>query len=453
MTATIPTSTLKSFSESSIATLSSDRREPAWALELRQAAFRNFNALPWPTGKEEQWKRIPLSDIGLDDLAPGATSSAALESVDALGPRLRAFTKDSSENGALPARRFVELARGQVASVPEAFRERGVEWLTLEEAMASHAERLRAAWSAAIERAKTNKFRSLTLALANGGSCLFVPRGQVLKAPMHLYVAAGGAEKTGQFPLNFYFLEEACEVQVWEELTGREDGAVQPLFVNSMTVIEMKENAKASFFSLQNWDDETSHFQFQDVVQKSFSRFSAVAVCLGGRMFRNESIINLEGQGAENKVLGILFGEKSQVFENWITQNHVAPKTTSDIQYRGALKGSARSFFSGLVYIKKEAQQSDAFQSAKTLLLSREARADAIPNLEILADDVKCSHGAAVGSIDEDQKFYLQTRGINPANAEKAIIEGFFEPVIAEVPSESVQERLRSFVEEKMKRP
>ncbi len=453
MTATIPASTLKSLSESSIATLSSDRREPAWALELRQAAFKNFSALPWPTGKEEHWKRIPLADIGLGELTPGASSSLTLESMENLGSRLRAFTRDTEEAGVMPARRFVELARGQVSSMPEAFRERGVEWMTLEEAMTTQADRLRAAWSAAVERAKTDKFRSLTLALANGGSCLFIPRGQVLKAPLHLYVAAGGEAQTAQFPLNFYFLEEACEAQIWEELTGREDGEAQPLFVSSLSIIEMKENAKASFFSLQNWDEATSHFQFQDVSQKSFSRFNAVAVCLGARMFRNESIINLEGQGAENKVLGILFGEKSQVFENWITQNHVAPKTTSDIQYRGALKGSARSFFSGLVYIKKEAQQSDAFQSAKTLLLSREARADAIPNLEILADDVKCSHGAAVGSIDEDQKFYLQTRGIDPANAEKAIIEGFFEPVIAEVPSESVQERLRQFVEEKMKRP
>jgi Fe-S cluster assembly protein SufD len=105
-----------------------------------------------------------------------------------------------------------------------------------------------------------------------------------------------------------------------------------------------------------------------------------------------------------------------------------------------------------MVSIEKQAQQSDAYQAAKYLLLSKDARADAIPNLEILADDVKCSHGAAVGPVDEDQKYYMQTRGIPPLQAEDIIVEGFFEPVLAELPSEAVQERLRTFVEEKLHR-
>lgn len=453
MNATVPASSIKNLSESNLTALSAERREPGWVLQIRQAAFRNFSALSWPSTKDERWKRMPLAELGLDDYAMGASSTASLPSVESLGPRLRTLAQSGGDNSATAARRFVELSQGQVSIVPEAFRERDVEWLTLEEAIATRADRVRAAWTSAVERAKSDKFRSLVLALANGGGCLFVGRGQVLKAPVHTYVVGPGEARTAQFPLNFYFLDEAAEAQVWEELVARDDASAQkPLFVGSVSVIEMKENAKASFYTLQNWDEAVSHFQFQDVDQRSYSRFNAVAVSLGGRMFRNETAINLEGQGAENKVLGVLFGERSQHFENWITQNHVAPKTTSDIQYRGALKGSARSFFSGLVSIKKEAQQSDAYQSAKTILLSREARADAIPNLEILADDVKCSHGAAVGPVDEDQKFYMQTRGIDPETAEKAIIEGFFEPVIAEVPSEPVRERLRAFIDAKMKR-
>jgi Fe-S cluster assembly protein SufD len=220
--------------------------------------------------------------------------------------------------------------------------------------------------------------------------------------------------------------------------------------VSSYTLLALKENAKAAFYNLQHWDSRTWHFQFLDVRQAAFSKFNAVTVAVGGRVFRSETNMHLHGQGAENKMLGVLFGEADQNFENWITQNHSAIKTVSDIQYRGALKGSAHSFFSGLVSITKEAQQSNAYQSAKTLLLSREARADAIPNLEILADDVQCSHGAAVGPVDEDQKFYLQSRGIEPRQAEEIIIEGFLEPVIAEVPSPIVQEQLRNFIEEKI---
>jgi Fe-S cluster assembly protein SufD len=453
MPATIPASSLKNLSASVITAFSNERREPAWVLELRLAAFENFSALPWPHAKSENWKRLPIEDLKFDDFTLGKPSGNLIESVESLSGRIRQLGQDE-KNGSTPARRWIELARGQAVTIPEAFRERNVEWLSLEEAIQTKADRVKSAWKNAVDRAKTDKFRSLVLALANGGSCLTVPSGTLLKTPVQTYVAAGGETNSAQFPLNFYFLEEGSETQIWEELVARDGAAAtQPLFVCNLTVIEMKENARASVYSLQNWDDQVTHFQFQDVDQKSFSHYNAVAISLGGRIFRNETTINLNGAGAENKVLGVLFGERSQNFENWITQNHVAPKTISDIQFRGALKGSSRSFFSGLVSIKKEAQQSDAFQSAKTMLLSPDAKADAIPNLEILADDVKCSHGAAVGPVDPDQKFYLQSRGIDPDTAEKAIIEGFFEPVIAEVPSETVQERLRQFVEYKIKRP
>ncbi|MBV9080461.1 MAG: Fe-S cluster assembly protein SufD [Elusimicrobia bacterium] len=448
MNAALP-STIKDLSKASVTALSADRKEPAWALELRLAALENFLALPWPDSKDERWKRTPLDQLSLDQLSPAAGFTRALPGIESLQGQLKALGHSAPGNGNAPARRFSDFTLGQTADIPELFRQRNVEWLSLDEAVKSRPDLIRAAWEAAVTRSKQDKFRSLVLALANGGSCLIVPRGQVLKAPFMSYVGGGEAGQA-YFPLNFFFLEEAAEAQVWEELVGRDsgDGA---MFVASYTAIEMKENAKGGFYYLQRWDQGTAHLQFQDVVQKGFSRFNAVAVSMGGRVFRNETVVNLEGQGAENKVLGVLFGEKNQNFENWISQMHLAPKTTSDIQYRGALKGAAHSFFSGLVSIKKEAQQSDAYQAAKTLLLSNEAKADAIPNLEILADDVKCSHGAAVGPVDEDQKFYLRARGIDPTLAEKMIVEGFFEPVIAEVPSEAVRERLRSFIDDKLK--
>jgi Fe-S cluster assembly protein SufD len=256
-------------------------------------------------------------------------------------------------------------------------------------------------------------------------------------------VVVGGA---AHFLINFVIIDEGAEAHVWEELEG------SAAFVSSFTSVHLGDNAKGGFYYLQEWSDQTAHFQFQDITQGAYSKFNAVAVEVGGRIFHNETTVNLKGTGAENKVLGLLFGEGNQNFENWVTQNHIATKTTSDIQYRGALKGFSKSFFSGMVSIEKQAQQSDAYQAAKYLLLSKDARADAIPNLEILADDVKCSHGAAVGPVDEDQKYYMQTRGIPPLQAEDIIVEGFFEPVLAELPSEAVQERLRTFVEEKLHR-
>jgi Fe-S cluster assembly protein SufD len=269
---------------------------------------------------------------------------------------------------------------------------------------------------------------------------LIVPKGQ--KMTVDLTVQS-------QFQLNFLFVEEDAEVTIWERL----EGSPNPTgFLGSCSLYYIGDNAQANFYTIQNWDSNVVHFHYQHLHQFARSRLSTVTVQVGGHVTHIESDIHLNGPAAENKVLGVIFGDQNQTFENWVTQNHISRQTTSDIQYRSALNGASKSFFSGMVYIAKEAQKSDAFQSAKALLLSKEARADAIPNLEILADDVRCSHGAAVGAVDEDQKFYLQTRGIAPTEAEKIIIQGFIEPVIEAVPSGDTQEKLRLFVEEKMKR-
>lgn len=440
-------SSLKSITPDVLKAFSQERNEPAWVLELRLKALSNHDALPWPGPRDEKWKRLGLDQIAWDKIQ---FSSAEIQPVaaDTLPAELSAFSGPPSRtNGSAPTRLFVELSQKRWLDVQESVRKTGVEWLSLSDALKSKETQLRSAWTKAVENAKDNKFLSLTLALANEGFALFIPKNQQLTAPLQSYITAGQAG-AAQFPLNFVFVEDGAEAQVWEELIGKTNATAN--FISSYTSVQLGENAKASFYYLQHWDNETVHFHFQDVTQKAHSRYNAVEVSVGGKISRGEKTIHLSGANAENKVLGVLFGDSEQNFENWITQNHTAPKTTSDIQYRGALKGKSRSFFSGMVYIAKEGQQSDAYQSAKSMILSPEAKADAIPNLEILADDVKCSHGAAVGPVDEDQKYYLQTRGVSPDKAEDIIVEGFFEPVIAEVPSQAVQDRLRSFVESKL---
>ncbi len=385
---------------------SARKSEPAWVLALRLKAFEASTALIWPTPNDEKWKRSELS--------------------------LFSFDKFSWANEATPITKDA--------------------WKSFEESLASESDLIRQTWTKAIDQAAGNKFLLLTLALANEGSVLRIPKnttGQIARFPQ-ISIESGSAH----FTFNIVIVEDGSDLQLWEETSEAPmNGDGKSLgFLGSYTALILKNNAQASHYGLQNWNDRVLHFQFQDTYQERDSHLHAIAVQMGGRVHRNQLAIHLEGVGAENKILGVLFGEGSQNFENWITQNHLDKKTISDIQYRGALKGSAHSFFSGLVSIVKAAQQSDAFQSSKSLLLSKEARADAIPNLEILADDVKCAHGAAVGQVDEDQKFYLQTRGVPPADAERIIIEGFFEPVIAEVPSEPTRERLRLFVEEKLNR-
>lgn len=388
----------------------SSMKNPSWLLTLRTQAFAQYNALPWPSKNDPRWKRTELSALDWKNLTFAPSKSSGFNDT--------------------------------VSGPPE------VLTLPLEEALTYYPEMIRAAWTDAILRASNNKFLLLTLALGNGGTCIFVAPDTTVSADIH-HTLSGGQDGHAVFPLNFIVLEKNAHAQLWDHL-GQPTTNSANTFVSTYSSVSLAENSSLRLFSLQQWDEQVRQFQFCHIRQQAHSRLNSIVVAIGGRLFRNESTIDLSGTGAENKVLGILFGDNNQNFENWITQNHWARRTISDIQFRGALKGKAKSFFSGLVSIIKEAQQSDAYQAAKFLLLSKNARADAIPNLEILADDVKCSHGAAMGPVDEEQKFYLQTRGITPDEAEQIIVEGFFEPVIDGIPSEETQNQLRAFVEKKL---
>ena len=402
---------------------SKDRGEPDWLLHLRRTAWDNYERLPWPNIKDERWKHTQLDKLNWDHLTYTSNSFQTASSKAELA-NVPPETSDNSSTLGPSAKAFWDLSRGVYFDVPPPLQEKAIEWISLEAAIKSHPERIQDAWTQSVEAAKSNKFLSLTLALGHIGSCLIIPKGQVIKTPFQSHMFSGENE-SAKFTINFIFLDEAAEAQIWEELHERDMTAKETNLVSSYTSLVLKENAKVNAYFLQNWNAGTSQFQFQNVTQGGFSNYNAIAVSLGGRVFHNETTLHLQGQGAENRVLGVLFGDEEQNFVNWVTQNHTAQRTTSDIQYRSALKGSSHMFFSGLVSISKEAQQSDAYQSSKSLLLSKDAKAEAIPILEILADDVKCSHGAAVGPVDEDQKYYLQTRGINPEQAEEIIIEGF----------------------------
>jgi Fe-S cluster assembly protein SufD len=156
-----------------------------------------------------------------------------------------------------------------------------------------------------------------------------------------------------------------------------------------------------------------------------------------------------EGEGAEAKLSGCYFGDGSQHFDFHTYQNHKIGNSTSDLLFKGALRGRARTIYQGLIKIHPNAQRSDAYQANRNLILSDKARADSIPSLEIEANDVRCTHGATVGQVDDEQLFYLMARGLTRHEAEKLIIGGFFAPVLDRIPSESLRDLVTAAVERK----
>jgi Fe-S cluster assembly protein SufD len=174
-------------------------------------------------------------------------------------------------------------------------------------------------------------------------------------------------------------------------------------------------------------------------------------VANGSRLTKSFYDLDLIGEGATGRMSGFYFTDGNQHLDHDTQQNHLAANTTSDLLFKGALLEQSRSVWQGMIYVAPGAQKTDGYQANRNLVLSRESRADSIPGLEIMADDVRCTHGATAGKIDPDEIFYLQSRGISTADAERLVVEGFFEPIVQRIPFEGVRERLTNSISEKMK--
>ena len=170
----------------------------------------------------------------------------------------------------------------------------------------------------------------------------------------------------------------------------------------------------------------------------------------GSHLTKSFYDLDLIGEGAAGRMSGFYFTDGSQHLDHDTQQNHLAANTTSDLLFKGALLEQSRSVWQGMIYVAPGAQNADGYQANRNLVLSRAARADSIPGLEIMADDVRCTHGATVGKIDPEEIFYLQSRGIPTKDAERLLVEGFFDPVVQRIPFEGVRERLIRYVSEKM---
>jgi Fe-S cluster assembly protein SufD len=171
---------------------------------------------------------------------------------------------------------------------------------------------------------------------------------------------------------------------------------------------------------------------------------------VGSKLTKNFSELDLAGEGANGRMSGFYFTDGTQHLDHDTQQNHLAPRTTSDLLFKGALRGQSRSVWQGMIYVARGAAKSDGYQANRNLVLDGSARADSIPGLEILADDVRCTHGATVGKLDQEPLFYLKSRGIPQAEAARLVVEGFFDPIMQRIPFEGVRERFQQSIVQKM---
>lgn len=276
-----------------------------------------------------------------------------------------------------------------------------------------------------------------------------IPRGVHLPTPLRI---VRRSEAAGD-PLTLrttIVAEPESDATIIEEAIG-DPTATAP--VSSTVELTVRPGAQLRYYQIQNWSRGTEHTYTQQATVERDGQLLSLLATLGSRVTKASVETRLVGPGARSSLYGIAFGDANQRFEFRTLQDHVVPQTTSDLLYKTALADHATSIYTGLIRIAKDAQKTDAYQANRNLLLSPHAKADSIPMLEILADDVRCTHGATVGPVDADQAFYLTSRGIPFPVAERMIVEGFFTQVIEKLPLRDIQERLHAAIERKLTVP
>ncbi|MGZ3687068.1 MAG: Fe-S cluster assembly protein SufD [Bdellovibrionota bacterium] len=276
--------------------------------------------------------------------------------------------------------------------------------------------------------------KALNSANLGSGTVIRVARGVIVEKPIRLgLVHPGGA----CFLHNIFILEEGAQAQIVEEYSGGASGAT-----NIVTQIVLGENSVLDHLRIQNENHGNFHFSDTRVEQPRSSRYRSSVVSLGGAVVRNEIRARLGGEGAECRLLGLYAAKGSQQVDCFTVVDHAVPHCQSHELYKGVLDDTAKGTFTGKIVVRPEAQKTDANQLNRNLLLSEGATANTRPQLQIDADDVKCSHGATIGRLDEEALFYLRSRGIEAQTARKLLTQAFASEVIEQMPIAGAREGL-----------
>jgi Fe-S cluster assembly protein SufD len=432
------------FTRDQVEILSARKVESDWLRAARQHAHSVFAAAPMPSTQAEEWR---YTDIGrllsLEGLV--FADEAAPATADALPAGLRARMAEAGEVAA----RLVQVdASAVLRDVPAELAARGVILTSLEAAAREHPELVQRYLGSAVT-ADEGKFAAMNGAFWSGGVFLYVPAGVRVEAPIRLFrwITTAG---TAAFHRLLVVADRGAEVALVDEAGSDELG--RQTFSLGAAEIVAEEGAKVTYVAVQRFGRGVVSLSTDRLVAGRDARITSLYTSLGGDVTRADAQCRLQAPGAHVDMLGLYIAQGDQHFDHETLQDHIAPHASSNLLFKGALQDTGRSVFRGLIRVHPKAQRTDAYQTNRNLLLSNGARADSLPNLEIQADDVRCSHAATVGQLDEDELFYLLSRGIPRSEAVRLVVFGFFGEVLDQLPLEGVKAELVRAVEEKLAR-
>jgi Fe-S cluster assembly protein SufD len=376
--------------------------EPAWLEERRQRGAALVETLPLPDHRSKGWEFTDLASLDLD-----------------------------SYTGADAA---VEVSGGEGATV-----------VSLAEAVETHAELLEGALGSLVSI--EDPFVARNEADWRDGVLVHVPRGVRLTEPVRIEVPveANGSAVSWR---TLIVLEEGAEAEVWEHWSSPDDEV--DALLNSVVELSVGQAATLRYINTQDLSEKTWVFATQRAQVERDARLDWAALGFGSANGKVRMDTKLAGPGSEARVTGGYAAGPGQHLDYDTTQEHAAPNTNSDLAFRGVLAKGSTAVWRGMIKVDPGAQQTDAFQESRNLLLSPEAHADAIPGLEILADDVRCTHAAAIAQVDKDQLFYLTSRGLSEADAKSLVIEGFLEALVERLAEGPVRDEISAALESRL---
>ncbi len=401
----------------------------------QQKAWEAFQTMVIPKRSEEAWRRTDLRQFSRQSFSmPNGTAGKSADIEFILKPEQSAGKVVINDSDVI-----IELDK-ELA-------EKGVIFSDLKTAIKDYPAEVEIALGQVVDSSE-DIFSSMTAAFSGNGIFLYVPKGVEIETPLQSKLAFSSSGTVNLSHL-VVWMEENSNATLIHEYSSEEEAASMH---SGIVEIHVGQAAKLDVIELQAFGKNIWNFTHERASIDKDGKLNWVYGSFGSHLTKSFINIDLIGPGAEGKLAGFYFSDGNQHFDHDTQQNHLAPDTFSDMLFKGALKDESRSVWQGMIYVAPDAQRIDGYQSNPNLILDDDARADSIPGLEILADDVRCSHGATIGKIDENEVFYINSRGLPEEDAERLLVSGFFDPVIENAKKTEIRNKLHEMVLDKLER-
>ncbi len=409
---------------------------PVWWLDRKRAAYERFGSLPMPKRTNEGWRFSNLAGLTLDGFKFERTVATVLSA-----PPLSNITAASLTfvNNTLAVR---------TATAADLASQHGIVFDNLQSALLEHGDLIKSRLLAQPSKLGSDKFAALHEAFLEDGAFVYVPKGIEASLPVSVFHHASGPG-SAVFPHTLVIADDRAKITVADFFRSKKAGDAH--FACGGNDLYAGHGAQITYVAMQDWSRESLSFQFNATVAKRDAKVLSLNLHAGARQARHESFSQLQAPGAHSEMLALTVAQGTQEFDQRTLQIHQAPNTSSNLLYKNALLDQAKTVFSGLIVVDPDAQKTDAYQSNRNLMLSDEAEANSLPGLEIRANDVRCTHGATSARIDAEQEFYLEARGIKPAQAQELLVFGFFEEVLGKIENEQLHDQLTAIIRDKFK--